>query len=128
MGAGLELGYAGAKVSAKFDISMVNEAISSSSELHKEVDIVTMGSKEFPVPIKVRVKPIISPIVEVLFDASEWSDIEQKRTNLDRALREYPVNRQAGLSDGNINFFCSHMCFNWYTMLLKKFGSHDLLI
>ena len=113
MGAGLELGYAGAKVSAKFDISMVNEAISSSSELHKEVDIVTMGSKEFPVPIKVRVKPIISPIVEVLFDASEWSDIEQKRSNLDRALREYPVNRQAGLSDGNIKFFCSHMCFNW---------------
>ena len=102
VGAGLELGYAGAKVSAKFDIKMVNEALTSSSELHKEVDIITMGSLQFPVPIKVRVKSIIYPIVEPLFEANEWSEIQQKRNNLDRALREYPVNKQAGLSDGII--------------------------
>jgi hypothetical protein len=59
-----------------------------------------MGTRDFPVPIKVRVKSIIVPIVEKLFDANEWPEIEQKRTNLDRALREYPVNKQAGLSDG----------------------------
>ena len=79
---------------------MVNEAITSSSELHKEVDVITMGSVQFPVPIKVRVKSIIYPIVEALFDANEWSSIQQKRNNLDRALREYPENKQAGLSNG----------------------------
>ena len=61
----------------------------------------TIGSVDVPLPIHVKVIPIDRAFADSLWSINEQPSIGQKRTHLERALRDYAVNKNAQIAPGN---------------------------
>ena len=60
-----------------------------------------IGSEAEPFPIHTRVVPIIEALDDNLWAQNERASIQQKRTHMDRALRDYATNRRAQIAAGS---------------------------
>ena len=87
--------------SIALDLSVLDSTVSQSTQLGSSLTEFTIGSVDVPLPIHVKVIPIDRAFADSLWSINEQPSIGQKRTHLERALRDYAMNKNAQISPGN---------------------------
>ena len=95
-----EGGYGGASASLSLDVNVLDETVNENTNIGESLTEFTIGSEHVPLPIHVKVVPIIEAMAETLWDTSEIPEVRQKKTHLEKALTDYAENKRAHVSDG----------------------------
>ena len=101
---GLSVGGSNGIVSGSIalNLSVLDSTVSHSTQLGSSLTDLTIGTVDVPWPIHVKVIPIDRALADSLWSVNERSSIGQKRTHLERALRDYAMNKQAQIAPGNV--------------------------
>ena len=96
-------GYGGATASVGFSIKDVNQNINQLANSRTSQQRFTIGSREVPLPIHLKLIPITKALDKIWWGARGWrrKRIAKKQRNLAKALRDYPRNVNASINEGN---------------------------
>ena len=93
--------YGGGSASVSVDLSILSTSVSETSEVGESLTEFTIGSEAVPLPINTKIVLITEALsYNTLWSNDDWPTVSQKKTNLGRALQEYPENKAARIGEG----------------------------
>ena len=101
-------GVVSGSVSLNFDV--LDHTVNHNTNLGTSLTSLTVGTEQIPLPIHTKVIPIDQALSDSLWAENERSSIRQKRTNLERALRDYASNKQAQIAPGKVTAVHIPLC------------------
>lgn len=93
-------GYGGATASVGLSLRDVNENIDQVASLGTSRRHFTIGSREVPLPIHLKLIPITKALDKIWWGGRRRKKIAKKQRNLAKALRDYPRNVNASINEG----------------------------
>ena len=96
----------GASGSVSLDVDLLDQLVSENTRLGDSLTEFMIGSEAVPLPIHTKVVPIIDALDDNLWAQNERASIQQKRTHLDKALREYATNIGAQIAVDRVIYSC----------------------
>ena len=105
MDAFVGVSYLGSSGSISLDISTLDRSVNHNTNIGHRLTEFTIGSVANPLPIHTEAVPIIQALSGNLWESNERASIQQKRMHLDRALRDYSMNKQAQIVDGKATIY-----------------------
>ena len=102
--AGVTIGgdYSGVSGSISLNIETLDKTVDTNTRIGESLTQFKIGSEDVPMPIKIQLVTIDKVMASSFWDDSEWSEINQKRTHLHRALLNYAANKEAHIADGRL--------------------------
>ena len=88
--------------SIALSIGVLDSTVSHSTTLGSSLTELTIGTVDAPLPIHTKVILIDQALADNFWAVGERTSIQQKRTNLERALREYASIKHAQIAPGNV--------------------------
>ena len=128
LGISASASYGGASGSLSLDLNSLDQSVDESTNIGESLTKFTIGSKGVPLPISTELVPITEALEDVFWDADEMTEISQKRTNLEKALTDYPDNKGAYVDAGKLIYIvCTityynciiHACTLQYNVQIK---------
>ncbi len=86
--------------SISIDVNTLNENINQNTAIGRETQVFTIGSREIPLPLHVKVVPITVALNDQLWAIASRNVLRKKRANMIKALNDYPKNKNADIGAG----------------------------
>ena len=105
--------------SVSLNLNILDSTVSHSTQLGSSLTELTIGSVDVPLPIHTKVIPIDQAFADNLWSQSERTSysIASKRTNIERALRDYANNKQAQIAPGKV--LCKKTVHQYFTKIFE---------
>lgn len=97
--------YLGATGMVSVDVALLNQAINERTQIGENMEGAMIGSREVPLPIRIKVAMLNETLVDNLWAVNERVSIQQKKIFLETALRDYATNKEAQIAAGMIMTF-----------------------
>ena len=86
--------------SIDLNLDVLESTVNHQTTLGRSLTVLTIGTVDVPLPIHTQVIPIDQALADSFWAVGERTSIQQKRTNLERALEEYASIKQAQIAPG----------------------------
>lgn len=106
-------GYMGFSASVTLDVSKFQESVTDASKFAENKVEFSSGGPDLPEPIGLKLIPIPNAITDSFFSTMSQSyrceHLDQRRSNVQRVLREYPNVKGVSPPQGMISLFKQHI-------------------
>lgn len=97
---GVSFNQSGVGYGVSLSLAELNRRVNSNTHIGRHLMNVMIGTPDYPLPLHITAVPIHQALNDNLWTSNDLTSIQQKRSNLQRALEDYASNKRAQIFPG----------------------------